>query len=414
MSTPHTADATTTARHAHPPCRWSILFGYQPQPIGLFQVGEPAYFRDLNLDRVETDVFGAEDEYELTPHFRQPLVDQSLIHLRQAVFVDLDRAEVRGAVNGFVRRMSIVRERLNTARGASEPYEGRRWHLEAAVQYCEAILTLQTELAEAEPASPGLQGVVAHLNAYHDSPAFRALRHDRSAAVGALASVHYAIWVEGARVTVGSYDGEPDYSEDVEQTFARFRAVDVDSTQLSVPRGSGPLDHVEASVLACTAKIFPAHFEVLDRFCRDHDDFLDPVMVLFDREIHFYLSYIDYLTPLRENSLPVTTPVLTQDAVSESLVDVYDLPLAVQCVAQNRQVVVNAVTLDEPERILVISGPNNGGKTTLARHDRPGAPPGPHRMPRPRTGGPHPGLRRDLHPLRAPGGPDDAGGPSAE
>ncbi|UIJ33734.1 hypothetical protein [Allobranchiibius sp. GilTou73] len=328
---------------------------------------EPAYFRDLNLDRVETDVFGAGDEYDVVPHFRCPLDDQALIQLRQAVFADLDRADVRAAVDDFVRRMRVVRERLHTARRASEPYEGQRWHLEAAVQYCDAVLTLRTELSDAEPASSGLQGIVAHLDAYHDSAAFRTLRHDRSAAVGALSSVHYGIWIDGARVTVGSYDDEPDYTEELEQTFARFRAVDVDSTQLSVPRGSGPLDHVEASVLACTAKIFPAHFEVLDRFCRDHHTFLDPVTVLFDREIHFYLSYLDYLAPLEENGLHVTTPVLAEDAVSESLVDVYDLPLAVQCVAQDRQVVVNTVTLDAPERILVISGPNNGGKTTLAR-----------------------------------------------
>lgn len=346
---------------------WSVLYGDHSVPEDPSDLVEPAYFQDLNLDQLVTGVAGAADVYGLTGYLRHPLDDPGLIYFRQAVFIDVEHGRLRAVIDDFGQQMRTVREGLGTAQRPSEHYERRRWHLDAATAYCDAVCALHSDLADVDPSSPGLQGIVAFLRHYLDSERFRVLAHARSATIGALTTVQYAVLLDGSKVTVGAYDHEPDYSVQVTDTFARFRNDEAREAEMSVPRHGGALDHVEADVLAQVATIFPEHFAVLDRFYADHGDFLDPTVLRFDEEIRFYLMFEDYLARLREHGLPLTMPVLTRDHSSVRLMDVYDLPLAVQCCSDDRPVVTNDITLEGAESIVVVSGPNNGGKTTLAR-----------------------------------------------
>ena len=47
-----------------------------------------------------------------------------------------------------------------------------------------------------------------------------------------LATVSYRIHIKGNRVRVSKYDGEADYSAEVEKTFAKFKQGAVKSWQL--------------------------------------------------------------------------------------------------------------------------------------------------------------------------------------
>jgi DNA mismatch repair protein MutS len=86
-----------------------------------------------------------------------------------------------------------------------------------------------------------------------------------------------------------------------------------------------------------------------------------------NREFHFYLAYLDYIKPVRAAGLRFCYPEVSASSKAVSAADTFDLALAGKLVARNRPVVTNGFRLEGGERILVVTGPNQGGKTTFAR-----------------------------------------------
>ncbi|TCN27528.1 MutS-like protein [Kribbella orskensis] len=129
---------------------------------------------------------------------------------------------------------------------------------------------------------------------------------------------------------------------------------------------SPDLNHVEAGILDRAASLYPDTFTALTRYRAEHADFVDPVIATFDREVQFYLAYLEYLEPLRSAGLPFCYPVVT-DSKAIRATGTFDLALAAKLVRDGMEVVRNDFELSGPERILVVTGPNQGGKTTFAR-----------------------------------------------
>lgn len=328
--------------------------------------GEPDFFHDLNLDQAVESVTVGRDEYDLAPFFHQPLADVDVIAYRQGVFQDIEKRGIHDLLVGFARRMSAMRDDQRKATRSHYPYSEQRWYLNAVGHYCDAVTTLAAELAEADVTSRGLLGLRDHLVSYRHSDRFTTLLHDTRALQRDLDAVRYCLLINGNRVTVGAYDDEADYSTRVADTFRRFQQELRHEHRTRFP-GSGAMNHVEAGILDLLAKVFPELFARLSSFCQDDRDYLDETVGTFDREIQFYLAYLAYLSPLRDAGLPVSYPEVSARSKTEQAVDTFDLALAAQLTRDARPVVRNDLHLSGQERILVVSGPNNGGKTTTAR-----------------------------------------------
>ncbi|NNM68210.1 MAG: DNA mismatch repair protein MutS, partial [Spirochaetales bacterium] len=113
-------------------------------------------------------------------------------------------------------------------------------------------------------------------------------------------------------------------------------------------------------------------FQNLAGFCERHTDFQDELVVLFEREIQFYAAYLDYIRPLKDTGLGFCYPQLVtspQPSPERFLFqkDAFDLALAKKLGLYGQAVITNEFYLSGPERILVVNGPNQGGKTTFAR-----------------------------------------------
>ncbi len=327
---------------------------------------EPPIFADLNLDQVVAAIVAGREDYDLAPLFHAPLHTVEAVHYRHQVMRDLEREPVLRAADAFAGRMGRMRQRLALARTLYYVRQQERWLLDAIKTYCHGVSTLAADLAAAELSSRGLLAFREYLLAYIESEPFATLVSDTEAREAELTDVTYLINIKGNRVRVSGYDGEADLSEEVLRTFAKFQESAVKDYRFSF---SSPreMNHVEAQIVDLVARLHPDVFANLTEYCRRHRDYLDPELARFDREVQFFLSYLGFIAPLKAGGLRFCYPRVSACSKEVAATAGFDLALASKVVSAGEAVVCNDFTLSEPERALVVSGPNQGGKTTFAR-----------------------------------------------
>lgn len=327
---------------------------------------EPAFFADLNLDQVFAAVAAGRDEYRLAPLFRAPLRDAAAVRYRQDVLRDLENEPVRHAVAQFAGQLRVMREHLIQARKLRYRYQKERWFLDGAALYCAAVSGLDAGLRDSGLASQGFTAFREYLRGYAGSAAFSSLAADAADVAGALDEVRYCVGIKSGRVSVTRYEGEADFGAHVMSTFAKFSqggGKDYRGSFADWPEVSS----VEERILDRVARLYPDVFGALDRFCQRHAGFLDQTVQAFDREVQFYLAYLDFIMPLKAAGLDFCYPEVSDDDQQTSAEAAFDLALAAKLAPAPTGLVANDFQLSGPERIIVVTGPNHGGKTTFAR-----------------------------------------------
>ncbi len=322
---------------------------------------------DLALDQVFARV-GADSPYS-SAAFRTPLSDETDVEYRQGVFHALEDARLRAIVETFLSGMGeCVRADEETA-NAHYRYGLELWHLTAVAGYVATVEAFHAGLSETVPqlerSSTGWELLAQHVAAHRSSSGFEALRDEATRLRQRIAALEYNALIRGGKVTIAPFDDEPDLGQSVAATFARFRQGEAGN--YSEPVRAGGMDHVQAWMLELVAKLHPEPFAELARFTAASRDYRDAALTSFADEVRFYLVYLDYLAPLRNAGLPVCYPVVSASSKELAATDTWDVVLAPQLVAREQPVITNDLTLTGAERILVISGPNQGGKTTAAR-----------------------------------------------
>jgi DNA mismatch repair protein MutS len=344
----------------------SILFGRAGGGSGVGGLEEPDFFVDLNLDQVLQSITAGREQYELKPFFYAPLHEVDAVRYRHEALRDLERPEVLEPVSRFADTMRQMREHLEQMQKLHYELQKQAWFLGAATIYCEAVRALAEELADREVTSRGFRRFRDYLANFAHSERFTTLAAETQALTDALAGVRYAIRINGPHVTVSRYEGEPDYSAEVESTFAKFKQGAVKNYLVRLPEYVD-MDHVEAQIAGLVAKLYPDMSRTLAEYCTRYRDYLDPVIGRFDREVQFYLAYLELVGRLRAAGLPFCYPRVSARSKQIAADGTFDIALASKLVSDGGTVVTNDFCLEGPERVLVVSGPNNGGKTTFAR-----------------------------------------------
>ncbi|MBO0685035.1 MAG: DNA mismatch repair protein MutS [Candidatus Dormibacteraeota bacterium] len=343
-----------------------MLFDRPEARAGLDDRAAPAFFADLNLDQVVDSVTAGRDEYRLKPFFYASLDRVESVTYRHQVLRDLEVPSLRQSVGRFAQRMGEVRRHLEQADELRHRYQKESWFLDAVELYCGAVDRLAADLAGMKLKSGGFRALREYLARYVDSPGFRSLVAETMKVKEELAGVRYTIDIRGPRIAVRRYESEPDYSAEVAATFEKFRQGAVQDYRAKFS-SHADLNQVEAKVLDFVAELYPEVFSSLDAFCERNNHFLDQTVGVFDREVQFYVAYLEYLERIRSGGLAFCYPEVSDRSKAVCAEGTFDLALANRLVPEDSPVACNDFHLKGPERVFVVTGPNQGGKTTFAR-----------------------------------------------
>ncbi|MGN5734587.1 MutS-related protein [Arthrobacter psychrochitiniphilus] len=357
----------------------ATLVGREPKPEGfvsiLFPTGSPRelvegpatrFLVDLQINQIIAATVAGREQYQLKPYFYLPLQDLDVISYRHEVFNDLAQAKLRRVVDGFARAMLEMRRDRALADGFRDERQRQAMLVDAASIYCAAVTELNETLADAAPASRGLRAFGIYLAGYVKSSGFLAVVSDAAQVQEALAKVRYCVGIKGNRVTVTREEDSADYTAEVRQTFERFSQGQVKDYRRQNGKTIVDMNHVERWILDGVVQLFPGEFLALQSFELTHAEFGNELVAAFDREIQFYLAYLDLVAKPTAKGLSFCMPAVSHNKEVPAK-ETFDLALAIQIVARARSVVTNDIDLGGIERILVVSGPNQGGKTTFAR-----------------------------------------------
>jgi DNA mismatch repair protein MutS len=344
---------------------YSILFK-RPEDRGDDRLDAPEFFADLNCDQIVDSITAGRDDYNLKPFFHACLSRLEAIQYRHEVMQDLERPQLHQCVTSFASKMQKVREHLLQAQKMYHAEQKQAYFLDGVEIYCEGIKTFVSALADSTLRSNGFLAFRDFLNEYSRSARFTALFSQVEKLKADLASVEYSILIRSCGFTVRKHEAEADYSAEVEHTFEKFQQGEVKDYRVKFS-ASIEMNHIEAKILEFVAKLYPKVFGAVADFYTRNQNFIQRTIAIFDREVQFYVAYLEYTATLKRAGLRFCYPQVSNTNHEVHNYEGFDIALAHKLVKENSSIVRNDFYLKGSERILIVSGPNQGGKTTFAR-----------------------------------------------
>jgi len=346
---------------------------------------EPAYFHDLNLDQVISHIVDGREEYKLNNYFYDLNKNLEQIQYRQEIMKDLENEKLYKIISAFTKSLADFRNTLDRLENLYYPLQQQRCYLELALRYQKNLEDFLEKLKSEQVISVGLKELINQFILILKSGKFIEFKNKTANLFERLKKIRYCVFVSETKVSVRRCK-EDDYSVEVAKNLY---LSDVPLGDVNIVRNhTFDLNHVEAQILEGVAKLYPEPFAQLDAYCKEYMrqleadgvaypsdslkasryPFMDHNILLWERELQFYLAYLEYIAPLKHLGLAFSIPDMDISNKQVRAEQTFDLALATRLLEETGQkVVVNDLSLANDEQILVITGPNQGGKTTFAR-----------------------------------------------
>lgn len=355
----------------------SILFGHA-KPNLLRDV--PDFFKDLQLDYLVEKILEQTKEYQTYPYFYTFPGSEEVIRYRRQICADMESEELCAILQSFCRRMAESRKIHNLSLESKGEVASATYHLQAANLYREALLKLNAELERIKGSfsSEGMKDFSAYLQKelerqqsdgftealYEANKFFSELKFTLSMDPDKLIVSEEAV---AGKKRIIKKEKEPvkNYFEEL----AKLLGVESEERYLVMtdifpePLQISSLEHVMVGLLK---KSKPKVFTELSAFQKKFPEIYSRVILDFEEEIQFYLSFQRFKIRTRGMGYPMGMPQISENGEFSGR-EVYDIALVWKQEMNNYEVVSNNFAMRQYPCFFVVTGPNQGGKTTFAR-----------------------------------------------
>lgn len=346
---------------------YSILFETKEKEVPLNDA--PSSLYDLHLDIYFSHLLKEIEKYELDKHYYTMLKDVDTIYYRQEILKDLENPDILKEIKEFSFKTGLLKKTMDNLRAILQTkgkndsnYLTYGLILEAAKTYTDAILDLTSNWEALPFKSRGFISLKEYLKNYSLSQSFKELVADVKELRDAFDNIHYTMEIKGGQMKISKYSGESSLTDDINNLFSRFYVESNRNYAQKITKGLYER-RIEILLVNSLAKIYKDEYKMLEAFCKKHENFDDDVLLRFSKEVQFYLGWIESLKYMVEDKLPFCYPKIIKNKQIE-IDNLFDIALAENKLSKT---VLNSVKLKNKEHILVITGPNQGGKTTFSR-----------------------------------------------
>lgn len=389
--------------------KFTSILGESPYFLKPSEIFYPSYFKDLNLDQIVAHILEKRTDYNLSKYFYYPARTKEMVSFRQHVFQELSDSGLAKTIEDFSMSMkkskkymdyrkslhernsfSVISSKKNSSQLPSRTAAELKYQhflFDAAKFYTSAVTELLANLEKHDIKSEGLLAFYEFLKDYVSSDQFCILCKDVQDMQKALESLTFCMELSGTKLVLhedyNTFDARGEMIQRCRNTVSpNIKEMKSPFTNIL------ELEEFEGLVLSMLQKKRKDTFQKLADFQNKHANLYEPLLLQFEEEIQVYLAVGDFVKDISRYGFSLAYPsVPTASAEKEQPVSnafinppenqqeepvfllekTYDLALACKYLFTPEKIISNNCYLLPKEHFFVITGPNQGGKTTFAR-----------------------------------------------
>lgn len=320
---------------------------------------QPDFLIDFNLDQVINLICEDYDEKVRMLFYHMPQTKAVSVY-RQAVYADIRKPGHYDAMKHFVDMMHAREEYRIRINRVAEPLQKNVWYIREIDAYCKGVQYLTDCLHSETYTSKGMGDLRQFMEAYCRSAEYRNICDSTEQLRQELENFRILLTYEKNRFSITEGKGHGEYDDFLKEVFPRS-----DKKLKSPYLSSFDLSDVETEVLRLFLKKHSEYFIRLNEFCRTKSVYWNENVLRLVDELSYYLSYSYFEDKMIAKGLQFAPVKMGGDTLSAR--GLYDLALAITNLENDKEIVSNDTDLFDNENFFVLTGPNQGGKTTFAR-----------------------------------------------
>lgn len=321
-----------------------------------------SFYLDLNIDQIIKRISIAWGE-DISRYFSYFPANRDVEDYRREVYGDIKREGLFEALLNYVKTMQIRLETQQRKEDVSEENQKIVWHIREVGYYCRALTEVYEALQKAALSSRGFLALREKLKQDLANENFVKMQEQVNRLEGELSGFRLLLTYDKERFVVSEVMGTEEgvYENFLTECFGPERKP------LHNPFFADPeLSYLETETIKIFRKKHPDFFQGAAAFYKQYQNYLQDVYLLLQKELAYYLGFMTFEKQMEGYGYVFCTPQTSDDGRMEAA-GLYDLALACANHIEGKEVVDNDFAYFEGEHFFVLTGPNQGGKTTFAR-----------------------------------------------